>query len=126
MKAAILISRKNKGTIELTIIDKSSREQFCQLTMNTEQFGTAITGLYTTDIDMSVGNLDRIGKQKVTEKRSIILPLLTYDTDKVKTWLHENAKEDGWEINDYLGSRDSIRHNESGQTIVNYSVFKYI
>ena len=126
MKATILISRTSKGTIELTITDESSREQFCQLTMSPEQFGMAITGLYTTDIDMSVGNLDCIGKQKVTEKRSITLPFLTYDHGKIKSWLHENAKEDGWEINDYLGSRDSIRYNESGQIVVNYIVFKYI
>ena len=74
MKATILISRTSKNRIELTITDESSREQLCRLTMSPEQFGMAITGLSTTDIDMSVGNLSRIGKQKVTEKRSVILP----------------------------------------------------
>ena len=116
----------NKSIIELTIDDEVSKETLCRLTMSPEQFGMAITGLYTTDIDMSVGTLSRIGKQKVTEKRSIILPFSTYDKDKIKSWLHENAQESGWEINDYLGSRDSIRCNKDGQIVVNYSVFKYI
>ena len=126
MKATILISRTSKGTIELTIYDEASREQLCRLTMSHEQFGMAVTGLSTTDIDMSVGNLSRIGKRKVTEKRSVILPFSIYVHGKIKSWLHENAKEDGWEINDYLGSRDSLRYNESGKVVVNYSVFKYI
>ena len=126
MKATITISRTNKETIELTIRDEASREELCRITMSPAQFGKAITGLYTTDIDMAVGNLDRIGKQKVTEPRSIILPFSTYDHGKIKSWLHENAKEDGWEINDYLGSQNSISFNKDDQLAVNYSVFKYI
>ena len=126
MKATITISRTNKETIELTIRDEASREELCRITMSPAQFGEAITGLYTPGIDMDIRNLAHVGKQKVTEPRSIILPFSTYDHGKIKSWLHENAKEDGWEINDSLGSQSSISFNKDGQLIVNYSVFKYI
>jgi hypothetical protein len=43
----------------------------------------------------------------------------------LEQWLQDNAQEEGWIIDHYLGSQSSIDHMD-GKTFLNYSVHKYV
>jgi len=93
--------------------------------MDYAQFALAITGLSHADMTFKTRGLEKVGKKRILEKRSIVCPLKTYDRDDLRSWLEENGKEEGWTVLSYLGSQTSIKRTEEG-TVLNYSVEKYI
>jgi hypothetical protein len=92
--------------------------------MTLESFASAITGLSFVEAPAEVRRLDVVGKKKISERRSVICPISTYDKEILKVWLIENCKEDGWELDAYLGSQNSVGYVKDG-TKLNYSVFRY-
>lgn len=128
LKAKVTISRVSYHDCEKVVIsidDVSSGIQFAELELSAEAFGLAITGLSYREADLTVRGLQYIGKRRVTEKRTIECPLTTYDRTKLESWLRENAQEEGWIVNNYLGSQTSVSYKE-GKTFLNYSVTKYV
>lgn len=93
--------------------------------MGFADFAQALTGLSELDATATVRRLDVVGMKKVIEPRTIECPLKGYDRKELTSWLEENAKEDGWIIDTYLGSQGSVRYTDAG-CVLNYRVFKYI
>ena len=125
MKAKVTISRCSDDTIRIRFEDIASSIEFAEVTMTPEAFGSAITGLSSQDAELEVRGLQFVGKQRINELRQIECPLKTYDRKEMENWLRDNAQEDGWMVNTYLGSQSSIKHKD-GKTILNYSVTKYV
>jgi hypothetical protein len=93
--------------------------------MTPADFGQSITGLAYVDGELTVRDLDKVGRQLVVEKRRAVCPLNTYEKEALQAWLIENAQEDGWIVDSYLGSQRSV-DREGDSTVLNYSVRKYV
>jgi len=125
MKGSITISRYSTGEIAIRIFDENSRSEFVSFEMTPHNFAVAVTGVAAVEGDFTVRGLANIGLTRVNEDRSIVCPIESYDKEKLAAWLLENAREDGWEIDTYLGSQNSVIRNERG-TVLNYRVFKFV
>jgi hypothetical protein len=124
----ITISRPNYGdgrkAISIQIEDNASHAHFLVIEMTLEDFALALTGVGHIPMTAEVRALEVIGKRRITEPRTIECPLDTYKTEELREWLKQNAQEDGWIVNTYLGSQSSVKHHDNGCTL-NYSVTRY-
>jgi hypothetical protein len=128
IKAKITMARMYGGgdpSICIEISDDASGIQFFDGTMTLERFAEAVTGHGCVEIDAEVRGLENIGKKRIVELRQITCPLETFSTEKLEAWLVENGQEPGWILNSYLRSQKSVVHRK-GETILNYSVCKYV
>ncbi len=125
MKGNISIGRDSRDCINITVRDEKSSITFVEVKMTPEQFGMVITGLSMVDIEFEVRGLESVGKEKITESRTIEYPHGGYDRKEMEEWLKENVKEDGWKVNSYLGSRGSIYY-VNNKTFIKYSVYKFV
>ena len=126
MKAQLSISRSSQGYINLEIVDCASRVEFVAIRITYEDFAKCVTGLGCQPAEMEVRRLECVGKKKINEKRSIVYPHQNeYRREVLEQWLERNAKEEGWEVNAYLGSQSSVQ-TKDGKTVLYYSVTKFI
>jgi hypothetical protein len=125
IKTELGITRSSNGFYYIRIGCETSHTTFCELKLTGEQFAEAVTGLFSSDIEAEVKGLDRVGKTRIRELRSIICPLDSYKTDDLEEWLVQNAQEDGWFLDSYLRSQSSKKRVDNGYQL-NYSVYKYI
>ena len=125
MIGALTISRDSHNEINVTITDRASGIRFVELKMTPADFAIALTGQAYIDGEMRFRGLENVGKELVIEKREITAPLSTYDKEELRAWLVENAQEEGWILDSYLGSHGSV-HRSGEATILRYSVRKYI
>lgn len=121
----ITISRDSNNMINLSLIDCVSNIRFFNGEMSLENYALLLSGLSRVPIEGNTYDLDCVGKSKVTEPRSIEAPE-NIPSSKYSEWLDLNAKESGWTVNSYLGSKCSRTHNAEGKTVLNYSVYKYV
>jgi hypothetical protein len=126
LKAEVTITRSSSDVIRIVIRDETSFTTFVELEMKPEEFAMAVTGLSYRPAEMKVRGLEHVGKTRINEKRQIVCPLKTYDKEILVAWLEDHAQEDGWILNTYLGSQNSISRNKDGETVLNYSVTKYV
>jgi hypothetical protein len=128
LKGTICISRPPYGDgrdmIRISIRDDLSHSNFLIVEIPHADFAKAITGLGYVPIDMEIRNLSGVGKKLISEPRSVICPIDTYQKDAYKAWLIDNMQEDGWIIDTYLGSQNSVVR-EGEKTTLNYSVYRY-
>ena len=120
------ISRPSSGGINIRIKDDLSHIEFVDASISLEEFAEAVTGLSSRNMVVEVRGLEFVGKKNVTEKRSVMCPIDTYDKNVLKAWLCDNVKEDGWVVNTYLGGQSSVGRNKEGELLLNYSVSKFI
>lgn len=125
LKAKVTVSRSSDDLIRIRFRDEASGIQFAEARMTLEEFALAVTGLAEREAELEVTGLQYVGKRRVTEQRSIVCPLDAYNKDKLEEWLKENAQEEGWLLNSYLGSQGSVSTRD-GVTILRYSVTKYV
>ena len=125
INTSISINRNSRDKITIRVKDEASCIEFLNLEMSLESFALSITGLSEIECEATIKNLINVGKTKVTEKRSVVCTIKTYDKQTLSQWIANNCREDGWEVNTYLGSQSSVVHKDN-TTILNYSVFKYI
>lgn len=126
-KVSISISRNSTGKIGMRVVDESSRIEFLDVSIELEAFAEIITGLSFVKCDAEFRGMQYVGKTKVTEKRSAICPIDTYDKEILSKWLLKKKQEDGWIIDTYLGSQGSVGYNQDGVgKLLNYSVYKYV
>jgi hypothetical protein len=118
-------SNHREGYISIRIQDEKSLVTFFDGEMSLTDFAQAITGFSDQPIPAEVRGLDFLGKTRVREDRTIECPLDTCKKEELEQWLHENAQEEGWTLNTYLGSQNSVKRTE-GKTILRYSVTKYV
>lgn len=124
MKALITISRTSNNEVRIELMDRNSRIRFVEMTLTLEDYANVITGLGAVEGDIKYRNLEDVGKQKVMEKRSMVLD--TDNKDKIKKILLKNHEGDGWIVDTYLNSQKSVEYLSSGSYKINYSVYKYI
>jgi hypothetical protein len=125
LKAKVTISRTSQDKVVISIVDDASRLQFVEVSMEPEAFAYAITGLAYRPADIEVRGLEFVGKTHVREQRTIECPLNTHDKSTLRKWLEDNAQEEGWLLDTYLGSQTSITRGD-GKTILRYAVDKYV
>ncbi len=119
------LSRTNRDEIYIYIKDEQSRTTFLEMDLSLEVFAKLVTGLHQSDIPVTVRGLEYVGKSKISENRKVIYPGSKYDSKEIiKEWLVTNCQEDGWILDDYLGSQGSIQLIDD-QRWVNYRVYKY-
>ena len=86
-----------------------------------------MTGRAEADVIGDVRGLGRVGKVKVLESRQTIYPGKSYDDRaKQESYIVDNCQEDGWELLPALRSQGSIQRGTTGETLLNYSVVKYV
>lgn len=126
IKANISISRDSSNKMRLRVQDETSRATFLEMEFSMADFMQALTGLaYTDAAKAEVFALDVVGKQKVTEARSVVFPGVSYDRNEMSAWLKQNCQEEGWRLDSYLGSQSSI-YQRDGKTVLNYHVYRYV
>jgi len=127
--ATLNISRPQYGDgrkkIEVSIRCALSGIEFVSMQIDPAEFAEALTGLSRRPGEAEIHGLEYVGKERVTEQRQIICPLKSYKRDDLENWLQENAQEEGWLLNTYLGSQSSVSRQSDG-TILRYSVTKYV
>lgn len=125
MKGTITISRDSRDIVRVSIRDEESFIQFVEFKMNLESYALAISGLSEVHGEFGVRGLEHVGKRKVIERRAKECPINSYDRKVLEQWLKENGQEEGWILDCYLGSQNSIGHR-GDKTILNYSVHKFV
>lgn len=132
---AISISRSTNShgpnMVSISIEDRTSGIEFFDGDMTLEDFGSLVTGLSMRPIQAEVRGLQFIGKKQVHEPRKVVLPssLGGYRSrnEEVAPWIAANCQEEGWMLDLYLGSRDSIVYNHTTKEYTaHYSVYKYV
>jgi len=119
-------SRSDSGDdYRLTVTDNSSRTRFLELRMTAKQFAEMLTSLHQSDVTAMVRGLDRVGKRRIREGRSAVCPEKFWSREEQEAWLVENCQEEGWILDSHLGSQSSVVHKD-GQTVLRYSVFKFV
>lgn len=122
---ALSISCTNSNEILIEIRDNNSRVIFCECTVAPGDFALALTGRGYISATAEIRGLEYVGKTYVREKRVITAPNLGYEKEKYQEWLRDHGQEEGWIVDDYLGSRDSVSFEKEG-VVLRYSVYKYI
>ncbi len=129
MEGKITISRPCYGdgreVISIRVKDNTSRTRFLDIEIKLDDFTRAVTGQSEMPIEFAVNGLDRVGKKKITERRSLKMPFLTYDTKLMGSYLSNNWHEEGWILDPYLGSKGSVDHDD-GMPVLNFSVFRFV
>ncbi len=129
IKAKITISKTSGGsdgpTVAVTLTDDLSGISFFRGEMSLHNYAECITGLGNVEIDAEVRGLEYVGMKRVTESREIECPLLDYKRDVLSRWLSDNAQEEGWLVNSYLGGQGQVIR-ERDKTILRYHATKYI
>jgi hypothetical protein len=118
------LSRRSDDKICIEVEDEASGVKFLVAEIEPYDFAQLITGLHGVKAQCHVKGLDFVGRKKVREARSVICGIDSYNNDKLREWLLENCQEEGWIIDSYLGSQNSISRCHEG-TRLNYSVYRY-
>lgn len=127
IEAQVTISRDSSDVMRLSVVDRASGVRFFEAQFTLADFMMALTGLANVSAkSANVVGLEHVGKFKVSERRSVLCPLKSYDRDKLEGWLKEQ-QEPGWIVDSYLGSQGSMTRPlmEEG-TFLHYRVFKYV
>lgn len=129
MEGKISITRPSfhdeREVIAIEIYDNASRTTFCRVQVGMADFAAALTGQSQMPADIEVRGLSNVGLVKLTESRCITLPGRLHDRKALQQWLTDNCQEEGWIIDNYLGSQGSIRWSDEG-AVLNYSVHKFV
>lgn len=125
-KGSVTISRNSNDEVNLRIHDSASGIEFVDIQLTLENYAMLITGLSRVEATGEVRGLDKVGKTRIIEKRSVVCPLGGYDKKVFQQWLIDNCQESGWELDSYLGSQSSMAVNDKGERVLNYSVTKYV
>lgn len=125
INAQLSINRSSRDVITLEVNCEDSHTRFLQIEMTPHDFAMIITGLSRYNLEAEVLGLDRVGKVRVRESRSIVMPSSTYNRDEQEAWLKENAQEEGWILDPALRSQGSTSSVKDG-TKLNYSVYKFV
>lgn len=124
MQAARCISNREDDYIELRLECDNSNIPFFNVRLTMQEFGELVSGASVRRKEAVVCGLDHVGKKFVHEKREIFCPLTDYKKSVLQEWLRENAQEEGWYLDTYLGSQGSTKSVDGGQ-LLRYLVYKY-
>lgn len=119
------------GYIALEITDPISGIQFLTVNIPFARFGSMVVNGPSSHCEAELRGLEYIGMKRVMERRQIIAPDVPSDVYPksrfYSKWLEENAQEEGWLVNTYLGSQGSIQTDyRTGVTTLHYGVTKFV
>lgn len=129
MEGKITISRPSYGSgkkkIAISVKDVKSVNKFLEIEMDYADFAEALTGLSEVPISFETRGLENVGKMRVVERRSVVVPQ-SYSRGHIQKYLVDNRQEEGWLLNTYLGSQNSVQFLQGTNTVqVNYTVMRY-
>lgn len=124
IKGQMQISRNSDNMINIQVKDQASSVKMLDIKLTLEEYAMLVTGCSQSDLYMEVKDLDLVGKYKVREARQIIYRGHERGKLELQQWLIENAQEEGWIVDPYLGSQSSVRY-VGKEAILSYSVHKY-
>lgn len=126
MKMQIWSGRSSDGTFRIRITDEAASCCFVEVKMTPENFAYMLAN-QPVECDGEVMNLNRVGKTKMREQRSVVYTGEKTDKKTIRKWLLEEHQEHGWEMNDQLSSQNSLAYDsETGHYHVNYTVEKWV
>ena len=125
IKTTLTITKRSSGEVVIKITDETSGCHLVEISLSPEVFANCLLGQAEMECEATVGSLQNIGKQRVTERRTVTYPGAEYDREVLKQWLMRNCQEDGWVLDSYLGTKQSVSHNE-GVTNLHYHVYKFV
>lgn len=121
-------------SIRIELTDDKSRNRFITIEIDPKDLMLALTGFSGKPIKYETHRLEFLGKKKETEDLvvAIIAGEVGYYFDTKKQF--QNYLEayehvlvgDGWKIDTYLGSQNSIKKMPDGSVILNVSKYRYI
>ena len=129
MKFNLSISRNSHNRVGITVKCKTSRQAFLKLDLSLEEYAEVITGLSHVEVEGVVNGMNLVGKEKIVESRTVRVDetIGFQGKELVADWLSRNCKEEGWELDTYLGSQKSIVYDHTNKNYtINYSVYKYV
>lgn len=127
-KPTITITRNSADEIIIRVRCESSRNEFVEVRMTPHALGMALTGLSSVECETGLlRNPEVVGMRKIIEPRQAIYPMDSRNREQMQQWLIDNKQEDGWTLDTYLGSQNSIKHLHDGSGyVLKYRVFKYV
>lgn len=125
---------QNETTIQIK--DENSRVKFCEINMTPQQLSSALSRLAETECQISVGDLDKVGKtmEVSTIKLSVPQSLGTSRWELGKEELkelkkeiqnHLDAQKEGWVLTDNFESKGSFAE-ENGDLYVNATIRRWV
>lgn len=129
-KITFLIDQ-DKTTIQIK--DEKSRVKFCEINMTPQQLSSALSRLAETECQISVGDLDKVGKKQEIDKLKWRIPpkfgtsKWEIDKNELKKAIQDQLDDEreGWVICDGLESKDSFTE-ENGDLYVNATIRRWI
>lgn len=123
----ITISRDSHDRIGIELKDPRAVVRFAKVYLTPHDFVMALTGMAAIECEGDLMALEKVGKVRILEPRTKVCPdqSISCDRRKLEQWLTENAQEDGWELNNYLGSQDSTFQAPNGVGL-RYSVSRWV
>ena len=119
--------------IKISIQDENSRCHFIEVEIGLAEFAQALTGLGSTPVKMEVRNLECVGLVREREGARVVISNnriqeLGFNKHKrfdLEKLLADHYQREGWILNNYLGSQDSISFN--GETVIlDFSYHRFV
>lgn len=128
-------SNKDEDYVTLEFEEEVSGINFLNIQMSLKDFGDLLSGYGGVKLKAEIRNVENLGKTFKHEPRSVVLPkeesqrigALKYDRKDgaYRHYLETHCQEEGWKLDTYLGSRESIVHTGGG-TMLNYRVYRWV
>jgi hypothetical protein len=127
------------GYVSIELIDETSGISFLDIELSYEQFGRLVGSNGGVDCSYTVRGVENIGKKHEHKRGSVKMPASVYQKltagvgydsreKALGQWIKENAKEEGWHIDTYLGAQGSIVGSGYGDEPVtlNFRYYRYV
>ena len=108
----INVGRTDKGFIMVEFKELTSRVVFLEAEINYIDFVQAITGLAHVPCDITIRDLELVGKSK--EQKTIVFEITSWDKEEIKSLGKQNIP-DGWQSDLYFNSQDSVFMDQKTQ-----------
>lgn len=133
LKGSVCIGRPQGGrgddVIKIEIQDENSNVRFLTLNMKPADFALALTGLSFVPVEFSLNHAEYVGLIKERKPGRLIVPKSEhhyYSREELRQMVRDQCQEEGWFLDDYLGSQSSIGRDKDGNTIVNFGYYRYV
>ena len=106
-RIAIMVGKEHT-TIE--VIDNTSSTTFVKITLTPEQLSSALARIYSTDCQISVFGLDRVGKKMEHKSHEFEIPkdLPYIGRDEILKEIIKETLPEGWVSDNYFNSQNTF------------------
>ena len=123
--ARITLSRIGEG-YEIDIKDDASKRAGVRVKIDADTLAKMLTGVGMLECDAEWRNVDKVGRNRITEPRRVVIPdhIIAFDRNAVANWIRENMEEAGMELNIDVNRKGFVLH-DGDKNIVNYHVVRW-